>query len=329
MIFNIEKLLSSEDMISQYDERDIYSYYLGDKIDSLRKLYLCPLHEEKTPSLSFYQSNKYLNFKCFGCGKSGNIFEMVKSKYNLSYGEAVDKIRRDFFTRTSKVEKNISKNTFKYFEKEIRKTEIYPKFRNWNKIDYDYWNSYHIPLSLLQEYKINPCSSVYYRNKIGEYRLFATHSNNNPIYHYNVNYSDKIYRPLHTSKRGKWFQNCTAWDVQGLENIPRRGNRLFITSSLKDVLSLRMIGEWAVAPQGEGVLLPDKIIDYLFATWKEIIIFYDYDVAGLRAAYKHSKYYSDNMKYIFTKDSKYKDPSDYLQKYGIDNTREMVKDLLI
>ena len=39
----------------------------------------CPYHSEKTPSFSIYKESGY--YKCFGCGESGSIYDLV---YNLS-----------------------------------------------------------------------------------------------------------------------------------------------------------------------------------------------------------------------------------------------------
>lgn len=41
------------------------------------------------------------SFHCFKCGKSGNIFEFVKNLFNISFGEAADKIRADFGLKNS------------------------------------------------------------------------------------------------------------------------------------------------------------------------------------------------------------------------------------
>lgn len=43
--------------------------------------FLCPFHEEKTPSFHLnYAKNIY---KCFGCGKEGEITEDLKAKLNI------------------------------------------------------------------------------------------------------------------------------------------------------------------------------------------------------------------------------------------------------
>jgi DNA primase len=47
----------------------------------------CPFHEERTPS--FYVTPEKGFYKCFGCGKSGDVFSFVMEKLGLDFVEAV------------------------------------------------------------------------------------------------------------------------------------------------------------------------------------------------------------------------------------------------
>jgi DNA primase len=48
---------------------------------------LCPFHGEKTPSFNVQQERGI--YKCFGCGKGGNVFTFMMEYYSLSFVEAV------------------------------------------------------------------------------------------------------------------------------------------------------------------------------------------------------------------------------------------------
>jgi DNA primase len=48
---------------------------------------LCPFHTEKTPS--FYVHPGRNTFKCFGCGKGGDIITFVRETEGLSFLEAL------------------------------------------------------------------------------------------------------------------------------------------------------------------------------------------------------------------------------------------------
>ncbi|RME90501.1 MAG: DNA primase [Candidatus Hydrogenedentota bacterium] len=54
---------------------------------------LCPFHSEKTPS--FHVSPEKGIFKCFGCGKGGNVITFVQEYENVSFPEAL-KILADY-----------------------------------------------------------------------------------------------------------------------------------------------------------------------------------------------------------------------------------------
>jgi DNA primase len=53
---------------------------------------LCPFHSEKTPSCHIWDDH----FKCFGCGKYGDVISFVRDYFNLSFQDALAKLNCDF-----------------------------------------------------------------------------------------------------------------------------------------------------------------------------------------------------------------------------------------
>lgn len=53
---------------------------------------LCPFHKEKTPS--FIVSPDIQRYKCFGCGKSGDIFNFIQEIENIDFPEALEKLAK-------------------------------------------------------------------------------------------------------------------------------------------------------------------------------------------------------------------------------------------
>ncbi len=52
----------------------------------------CPFHDDRTPSFVVFPESQY--WKCFGCGKSGDIFTFVQEKENLDFREALRMLAR-------------------------------------------------------------------------------------------------------------------------------------------------------------------------------------------------------------------------------------------
>lgn len=66
---------------------DIISQYVSLTKKGKDYVGLCPFHQEKTPSFTVSESKQF--FKCFGCGKGGNVFKFLMDKENISFPESV------------------------------------------------------------------------------------------------------------------------------------------------------------------------------------------------------------------------------------------------
>ena len=55
---------------------------------------LCPFHQEKSPSFHFDSAKGF--YKCFGCGKSGDIFTFVQETEGLNFTESVEALAQRF-----------------------------------------------------------------------------------------------------------------------------------------------------------------------------------------------------------------------------------------
>lgn len=54
---------------------------------------LCPFHEERTPSFSVNEEKQF--FYCFGCHRSGNVFQFLMELKNIDFIEAVKEVAAD------------------------------------------------------------------------------------------------------------------------------------------------------------------------------------------------------------------------------------------
>lgn len=53
----------------------------------------CPFHKEKTPS--FIVNSSFQNYRCFGCGKNGDLLSFVMEYENLTFGDALRKLAEE------------------------------------------------------------------------------------------------------------------------------------------------------------------------------------------------------------------------------------------
>jgi len=54
----------------------------------------CPFHHEKTPSFTVNPDRQY--FKCFGCGKGGDVFKFVMELENLDFSSAAEQLAHKY-----------------------------------------------------------------------------------------------------------------------------------------------------------------------------------------------------------------------------------------
>ncbi|MBR0132474.1 MAG: DNA primase [Lachnospiraceae bacterium] len=76
-----------EDVRRRNDIVDVIGSYVSLKRAGSGYKGLCPFHNEKTPSFSVSPNRQ--TFKCFGCGKGGNVFTFVMEYDNMTFIEAL------------------------------------------------------------------------------------------------------------------------------------------------------------------------------------------------------------------------------------------------
>ena len=96
----------SDDLIEEVrmknDILDVVSQYV--KLTRRGSSYfgLCPFHNEKTPSFSVTPSKQM--YYCFGCGAGGNVFNFVMEYENYSFGEALSHLAERAGVELPKIE---------------------------------------------------------------------------------------------------------------------------------------------------------------------------------------------------------------------------------
>lgn len=313
-------ILSYKYIHSLISDYDIYTHYLGYNF-KVGEAFNSPLRKDNNPSFSIFKSKRgELLYKDFGSGETGNVISFVQIKMNLpNYQSALVQIYCDLiWNKKGKVEgvKEVTKQI------KTTKADIGIKRQNFTQIDYNYWNQYGITLKILKHFDVYPIKYVFK----GPY-IHWEYTKDSPMYAYKVYDKFKIYRPLETSNKSKWYGSLTREYLQGYKQLPNKGDLLIITKSMKDVMCLYSFGYIAIAPSSESTLIPENIINNLKKRFNNIILFYDNDESG--------KLYSDRMskKYELNKieipiEKKAKDISDYYKLYGKQNSKELLGKLI-
>ena len=299
-------------ILSKVTEYDIYAKYIGQFKVGI--IYNSPFRKDKNPSFGIYYSRrtKQLLFKDHGTGECGNVIKFVslftgKTEYNDILSDIVDKL-------------NITNNTKLVSSKQYippTETVIGVVRQEFTDVDINYWKQFNISINTLKKFNVNSIK-YYLCNGI----VKGTYKRENPMYAYKVYNNFKIYRPL-ADKYTKWRNNLTDYDIQGYEQLPQKGDILFITKSMKDVMCLHEMGYPAVSPSSESTFLPKDVLEQLKTRFKRIIILFDRDTAGVKRSRKLSRETGLEAMFI-NKKFKAKDVSDAVKA----NSFEEIKNWL-
>jgi DNA primase len=80
----LEQIRAANDIV------DVVGSYVPLKRNGANFVCLCPFHREKSPSFNVNPSRQI--FRCFGCGKGGDVFTFVKEYESLDFMEAVRRL---------------------------------------------------------------------------------------------------------------------------------------------------------------------------------------------------------------------------------------------
>jgi hypothetical protein len=321
MSYGIKKRLTKQSIYEKINSYDIFKHYC-EGFEEPGKAFKSPLREtDNNPSsyVVFYKEDWLFND--FGKG-SYRAIDFVMELYHISYEQALAQINHDFNLdfgdSIGGVFKYVPIHADKQSEKMI--TEINIKKRKWEQHDISYWyHNYNITLDTLVRFNVYPISAF----NINGNQFFADkHAYSYDYYWEDSIFRRKIYQPF--SKINKWFSNGGAI-VQGEGVLPRKGNLLIITSSLKDIMTLYEIGYTAIAPTSEVSFVPTSYFVKQKDRFERILLFMDSDKTGMEANKRLSEKWG--LGYIsipISYDSK--DISDLVKNYDQETAKRILYD---
>lgn len=325
--FTFDLPVTKEDILNHASEEDIFCYYMGLHVIP-NSLVLSPIREDKHPTCSFFKGRTgVLYLKDFATGDCLNCFSLVQRMYNCTYHKAIDIIASDLGIRGSiKAERSINlTKTSKFKNKQPSSIQI--EAQPFTAYDIKWWSQFNITPKLLQKYNVYSCKYVFLDECV-----FAKSSDKCPIYAYYFGKKNdkeifKIYMPKRKKER-KWISNVSSDIIQGIRQIPHKGELLVITKSLKDCICLRSIGIPAIAPNSEVLFLSDDQLARLKNRFNKIVVLYDRDKTGMHRMYEIRKNHPDLLYALMPKETESKDFTDYVAKVGIEKAKELVKEYL-
>ena len=275
----LPKTITLDWILSKVTEYDIYTKYIG--AFKIGMIYNSPFRKDRNPSFGIYYSKKtkQLLFKDHGTGESGNVIKFVQlftglTNYNDILNDIVNKMN---ITNSTKLD-----SSKQYIELDSKETVIGVVRQDFTETDINFWKQFNISKETLKKFNV---SSIKYYLCNGIVK--GIDRTDNPMYAYKVYNHFKIYRPL-GDKYTKWRNNLEENDIQGYAQLPKNGDILFITKSLKDVMCLYEMGYCAISPSSESTFIPKTVLEQLKKRFKRIIILYDRDVAGVKNSRKIS-----------------------------------------
>lgn len=285
----------------------VFSYYCNIPIDKLDgssfKINSMFNPNDKTPSMSLFLSKDIYRFTDFSTGNKGNHVSLVMSLFKLDYTKACLKIINDY-TEWVKGGGVYDKNNL--VVKDKYKVTDYV-IRNWSNTDANFWIPYNINSKLLDRYCVKPLAK-YTMTKddnsfdVSKPNIYGYFTKDGLLY--------KVYQPYNVESKFIKVQNY----IQGSDQT--KGNPYLIyLSSLKDILSYESFNlkTDTKAPDSENTLIPEDVIKQDLKTYKKVLVLFDTDDPGIKAAnLYHEKY---GIEPVFLNYGE-KDLSDHVKTHG-------------
>lgn len=331
---------------------DIISDYLSLKKTGSVYVALCPFHNERTPS--FVVSPTKNIFKCFGCGISGNAIKFVMEYEKISFSDAIIKIAQKYGITVKYIGNDKEKHLKGLYSLTRQITDFYKNQLKESQIAREYLRKRGIQPQTIIDFEIgySPENSERFNkfiqendisiedlNKIG---LMSVH--NDKIYD---KFSGRIIFPIKDHKgnivgfggraidenRHPKYLNSPETQVYkkskvlyGLfENsqIIKEKSQAVIVEGYMDLISLYQIGIKNVVAT-LGTALTKEHVNLLKKYVKEVIVMFDSDEAGKKAAIRAAEILlSEGITVRYAYYTEAKDP-DELSKKGLNTVKEII-----
>ena len=354
-----------EQVLMRNDIESLIGSYVSLKRAGSNLKGLCPFHSEKTPSFTVYPQDN--SFYCFGCGAGGDAITFIRKRENLDYPDAVEFLanragitiikeeRSGAFLDKPKIDRNrmlkMNTDAAKYFHKRL--FDDTPEAKN--ALSY-FTEKRRLSLATIKHFGLGFAPNSF--DKFSKYMLHLGYTYDELVAGFLCGRSEE---------RGNYydaFRNRVMFpiiDVSG--NVIAFGGRVLDDSKPKyknssdtpvfkksrnlfalnfarhhcqdslilcegymDVIAMHAAGfENAVATLGTAITAEQARMMSRYT--KKVIISYDADEAGQKAAMRAVKMLSDvGLDVTILKVPGAKDPDEYINTFGADKFRQVLDD---
>ena len=322
----IQPKIDKDFILSKINQESIMQHYTGNDVTS-KKLVTSCLRSDTHVTCGYYKSKSgVLYMHDFATGEHLDCWNLVMKMFNVNYYQALEIIAKDFCL----VESNIVK-TKPVIVPEIKETEsaiIQVQIKSFTQNELDWWQQFGINKKILKKYHIYSLQYVFLN---GELRF--TSSEKCPIYGYyfgkdkNNKELWKIYFPFNKEKGIRFINNLPKKVLQGYHQLPKTGDLLVITKSMKDLASMYSFGITAVSTPSESTFISDKQLEEFKSRFKHIVVLYDSDRPGKHNLWLIRKKYPE-LNYFVLPNNLEKDFTDTLKVIGVDKMKELIKQFM-
>mgnify|MGYP003676799283 CR=1 FL=1 len=265
-----EDYLHTDVILSKITEYDIFRFYCPN-FNKLGQKFKSDLRGDGNPTVSIIMWKGRLLYKDFGRpDHTFNCWGYVMHKYSLGFRECLRVISTDFnlgLTGHNSSSAIVAKTYGEQEHEEKKQAKILVKRRDWDTTDAEFWKQFSISKELLLKFGVSPIKYFW----INETR-FKCYSNS---YCFDFRGTRKIYCPYETDH--KWYSNTNKECIQGYDQLLSNGSVVFLTSSLKDVMCLEVLGYSSIALQSEMQMPDETLIKELKSRFTWVVVLYDND----------------------------------------------------
>ncbi|MDY6916302.1 MAG: DNA primase [Candidatus Cloacimonadota bacterium] len=345
------------EIINRNNIVDIISSYIPLKKSGNNYKARCPFHDEKTASFMVSESKQI--FKCFGCGKGGNVVTFLMEYEKISFIEAIKRLARRVgmnvqVSASSKYKNNKRDLIYKIYQ--LANAHFQENLQNHGDYAKKYLESRKLSSQTIKEFQIgyalnsfSALKSYLIKNDINTKNLEQTGlfgSSNKGIYDL---FRNRLMFPIHSSSGNVIaFGGRVLDDNQGggkyinspTTDIYKKGTELYGLFKTKYEISKK---DYALISEGYmdflrlyenkfensvaslGTALTQDQIKLLSRFTENFYLLYDGDMAGRKAAIKAAANVLQEgyeAKLIILPETE--DPDSYLEKYNSEKLQELI-----